>query len=265
MLERFGLTDCTTVKTPLTPNVKLFTLSDEESFEIEEYRSAVGMLNFLSVQTRPDLGYAVSYFARFNSRHNATHWSGVKHFLRYVKRTRSFKLNFGTSKGQNITVEGYADADYAGDVDTRRSTTGFVFFVLGSLVSWKSRRQHCVTLSTTEAEYLAIGDCAKHGLWLCRLLEHIRQLPSINVPINLPLSNDNQGAVFLCNEASVNNRLKHINIRHHFIQELTRGGKVTVSHVSTTDMPADVLTKPVGPVILFKSYEQLCLTDTKST
>lgn len=189
----------------------------------------------------------------------------MKHLLRYVKRTRSFRLSFGTHRAQDQLVEGYADANYAGDVDTRRSTTGFVYFVKGSLVSWKSKRQHSVTLSTTEAEYLAIGDCAKHGLWLCRLLEHILELKPVNVPIKLPLCNDNQGAVFLCNEASVNNRSKHIDIRHHFIRELTREGKITVSHVSTTDMPADALTKPVGHIILFKSYDQLGLSDTKST
>lgn len=261
MLERFGMKDCKGVKTPLPTNVKLFSPSLEDSKEIELYRAAIGMLNFLSVQTRPDISYAVNYLARFNSRHNDSHWSAVKHLLRYVKRTRSYTLQFGTQRGQNCLVEGYADADYAGDVDTRRSTTGFVYFVRGSLVSWKSRRQHSVTLSTTKAEYLAIGDCAKHGLWLCPLLEHICRQPPINVPIKLPLSNDNQGAVFLCNEASVNNRSKHIDIRHHFIRELTRAGKITVSHVSTTDMPADALTKPVGPIILIKSYEQLGLSD----
>lgn len=262
-LERFGLADCNGVKSPLPQNIKLSTPSVDESCEIEPYRAAVGMLNFLSVQTRPDIAFPVSYLARFNSRHNETHWSAVKHLLRYVKHTKSFALTFGSKKATNCLVEGYADADYAGDVDTRRSTTGFVYFVLGSLVSWKSRRQQSVTLSTTEAEYLAIGDCAKHGLWLVRLIEHIFQLSSINVPIRLPLSNDNQGAVFLCNEASVNNKSKHIDIRHHFIRELTREGLITVLHVSTKEMPADTLTKPAGPNILSLSYDQLGLIDLK--
>lgn len=257
ILERFGMTDCNGVKTPLPMNIKLYTPDTQDSVEIEPYRAAVGMLNFLSVQTRPDIAFAVSYLSRFNSRHNDSHWSAVKHLLRYVKRTRSHKLVFGSKRAQNGFVEGYADADYAGDVDTRRSTTGFVFFVRGSLVSWKSRRQQSVTLSTTEAEYLAIGDCSKHGLWICRLLQYLCLVDPINVPIKLPLSNDNQGAVFLCNEASVKNRSKHIDIRHHFIRELVRGGQITVSHVSTTDMPADVLTKAVGPHVLFKSYDQL--------
>lgn len=221
------------------------------------------MLNFLSVQTRPDISFAVGYLSRFNSRHNETHWSAVKHLLRYVKRTMSYKLMFGSHRGRDCLVEGYADADYAGDVDTRRSTTGFVYFVQGSLVSWKSRRQHSVTLSTTEAEYLAIGDCAKHGLWLCRLLGHILQQTAIQVPIKLSLANDNQGAVFLCNEASVNNKSKHIDISHHFIRELTRAGKISVSHVLTKDMPADLLTKPVGPVVLSSSYEQLGIKQIK--
>lgn len=263
ILERFGMTECNGVRTPLPTNVKLFTPEIQDSTEIEPYRAAVGMLNFLSVQTRPDISFAVNYLERFNSRHNESHWSTVKHLMRYIKRTRSISLQFGTHRGSNSVVEGYADADYAGDIDTRRSTTGFVYFVNGSLVSWKSKRQHSVTLSTTEAEYLAIGDCAKHGLWLCRLLEHIHQCNSISVPIKLPLSNDNQGAVFLCNEASVNNRSKHIDIRHHFIRELTREGKITVSHVSTTEMPADGLTKSVGPNILLKSYEQLGLSAAK--
>lgn len=164
-------------------------------------------------------------------------------------------------RGENCMVEGYADGDYAGDIDTRRSTTGFVFFVHGPLVSWNSTRQHSVTLSTTEAKYLAIGDCAKHSLWLFRLLEHLCKQSSIQFPIRLPLPNDNQGAVFLCNEASVNNKSKHIDIRHHFMHELTRAGKMAVSHVSTKDVPADILTEPVGPVILSSSYVQLGIVD----
>lgn len=263
MLERFGMSDCNGVKTPLPQNIRLFTPAAEDAHEIEQYRAAVGMLNYLSVQTRPDIAYAVNFLAQFNSRHNETHWSAVKHLLRYVKRTSSTSLTLGLRKPQDAIVEGYADADYAGDINTRRSTTGFVFFVHGSLVSWKSRRQQSVTLSTTEAEYLAIGDCAKHGLWLCRLLKHLSQLEDIHVPIRLPLSNDNQGGVFLCNEASINNKSKHIDIRHHFIRELTRNGRITISHVSTKEMPADALTKPVGPVTLSSCFDQLGLSTIK--
>lgn len=264
MLERFNLLDCNSVRTPLPQNVHLYTPTDGESEEIEQYRAAVGMLNFLSIQTRPDIAFSVSYLARFNSRHNSSHWTAVKHLLRFVRGTMQRGLDFGTQRGRDVLIKGYADADYAGDVDTRRSTTGFVYFVRGSLVSWKSRRQPSVTLSTTEAEYMAIGDCAKHGLWLSRLLEHIIGDITIDVPIQLPLSNDNQGAVFLCNEASVNNKSKHIAIRHHFIQELVRDGKISVSHVSTKEMPADVLTKTVGPIIMDNCVKQLGLSCSKT-
>lgn len=250
------MTDCNCVNTPLPTNIRLSSPSIEESLEIEQYRAATGMLNFLALQTRPDISFAVSYLSCFNSRHDS-HWRSVKHLLRYVKRTLSYNLTFGTHRVKDCIVEGYADADYAGDVDTRQSTTGFIFFLRGSLVSWKIKRQRSVTLSTTEAEYLAIGDCAKHGLWLSRLLEHIISDSTISVPIQLPLSNDNQGAVFLCNEASVNNKSKHVAIRHHFIRELVHQGKISVSHVSTKEMPADVLTKPVGPIIMDTCVEQL--------
>lgn len=222
------------------------------------------MINFLSVQTRPDIGYTVGYLARFNSRHNNTHWSAVKHLIRYIKSTSHYGITFGGGE-LNKVIDGFADADYAGDTDTRRSTTGFVFYVYGSVVSWKSRRQPSVTLSTTEAEYMAIGDCAKHGIWLCRLLEHLLATTNLSVPIVLPVSNDNQGAVFLCNEASVKNRSKHIDIRHHFIRELIREGKMSVSHVSTKEMPADILTKPVGPLILLSCSEKMRLRTSKSS
>lgn len=258
MLDRFNLSNCNEVKTPLPSNIQLHTPIVDESEEIEEYQAAVGMLNFLSVQTRPDIGFSVGYLARFNSRHNKTHWSAVKHLLRYIKATSHYGITFGGGETDKI-IEGFAEADYAGDSDTRRSTTGFVFFVFGSLVSWRSRRQPSVTLSTTEAEYMAIGDCAKHGLWLCRLLEHFIVGAKISIPIVLPISNDNQGAVFLCNEASVNNRSEHIDIRHDFIRELIREGKLSVSHVSTKEMPADILTKPVGPLILQSCFKRLGL------
>lgn len=113
MLNRFGMSDSNGAKTPLPSNIKLFTPSTEDSTEIEHYQAAVGMLNFLLVQTRPDIGFAVSYLARFNSRHNVTHWAAVKHLLRYVKRTRYFKLSSGTNLAQNHFVEGYANAEYA--------------------------------------------------------------------------------------------------------------------------------------------------------
>lgn len=138
MLERFNLMDCNPVKTALPQNVHLYTPADDESEEIEPYRASVGMLNFLSIQTRPDLAFSVSYLARFNSRHNSSHWNAVKHLLQFVKGTLKLGLDFGTRRGQDVLIEGYANADYAGDVDTRHSTTGFVYFVRGSLVSWKS-------------------------------------------------------------------------------------------------------------------------------
>lgn len=163
MLERFNLSNCNGVKTLLPTNIHLHTPIVEESEEIEEYRAAVGMLNFLAVQTRPDIGYYVGYIARFISRHNNSHWSAVKNLLRYIKSTSHYAITFGGGETHKV-IEGFADADYAGDTDTRRSTTVFVSFVFGSAVSWKSRRQPSVTLTTTEAKYMAIGDCAKHGL-----------------------------------------------------------------------------------------------------
>lgn len=259
MLQHFEMSQCNSVKTPRPQKVQLFCPTEDDSLEIEDYLAAVGMLNFLVIQTRPDILFAVNYLARFNSQHNKSHWLAVKHLPRFVKGTLTTGLTFGNQKAQNKLVKGYADANYDGNVDTRWSTTGFVFYVKGSLVSWKSHQQNSVTLSTPEAEYLAIGDCAKHGLWLCRLLKHLLSLGNLSDPIHLLLLNDNQGVVILGNEASVNNKPKHIKIRHHLIRERVRDKKISVFHVSTKDMPAEILTKPVAAHLLDNCFVQLGL------
>lgn len=116
----FEMSDCNSVKTPLPQNVQLFTPTVEDSVEIETYCTAVGMLNFLAIQTQPDISFSVSYLARFNPCHNKSHWMAAKHLLRFFKGSVKAGLTFGQAKAKNKTVEGYADADYAGDVNTRQ-------------------------------------------------------------------------------------------------------------------------------------------------
>lgn len=131
MLDHFNMSDCNRIKTPLPQNVHLFTPEVEDSVEIETYYAAVGMLNFLAIQTQPDISFSVSYLACFNSCHNKSHWLAVKNLLHFFKGTINTGLTFGEHKAQNRTVEGYANSDYAGDVETRRSITGFIFYVKG--------------------------------------------------------------------------------------------------------------------------------------
>lgn len=149
------------------------------------------------------------------------------------------------------------DADYANDVDTRRSATGYTITVGGSTVCWRSRQQHTVALSTTEAEYMAMGDCVKHLLWFLRLLYVLTMEPVSPTLIHTPLTtvfNDNNGAVFLRKEAAVNSRCKNIGVHHHLIRDLVKDNVILLAMIDTKEMPADYLTKVASSPLLDRCY-----------
>ena len=143
-------------------------MRNSELFDQEVYQSAVGRLLYLSTRTRPDIAFAVSTLAKFTSRPTVAHWTAVKHLLRYIAGTREFGLLFTTSDSSDCT--GFSDSDWAGDQDDRKSTSGYLFRVGNATVSWGSKKQSCVALSTAEAEYMSLTMAAKEGIWLNRLL-----------------------------------------------------------------------------------------------
>jgi hypothetical protein len=132
--------------------------------------------------------------------------------------------------GKRILL-GYADANWGGDMDTRRSTTGYVFNVYGGVVAWKSRRQPTVALSTTEAEYMASADPAKQATWLRLLLNDLQLGPPTDMPI--PIYNDNNGCIALSKNPVHHDKSKHIAMRHHFLREKVEDGSIDSSHVSS--------------------------------
>jgi hypothetical protein len=150
------------------------------------------------------------------------------------------------------TLTAYTDADYDSCAITRRSTTGHGIMWRGCLVSWKSKRQRTVALSTTEAEYMAISDAAKHILWTRRMIAYImqEQVQPTDVITQMDIFNDNNGAVFLSQESAINQRSKHIDIRYHFIRELVKNKKIQTKQIDTKSMPADMLTKNAGKIVI---------------
>ena len=158
VLERFGMADCKPIGTPLDAKAQLVKLSEEEydqhlhEMQGIPYKEVVGSLMYAMVATRPDLAFGVSMVSQFMSKPGPLHWAAVKRILRYLKGTLHFKLCLG---GKDLRLKGYCDADWGGDQDTRRSTTGYVFFVGEGAISWNSKRQPTIALSTTEAEYMA--------------------------------------------------------------------------------------------------------------
>ena len=187
VLERFGMNDAKAVATPIDASSKLTKGEDgEERIDQGIYQSAVGSLLYLSTGTRVDITFAVSYVARFSSDPTKRHWIAVKRILRYLKGTADLGLLY-TSSGEQ-TCFGYSDSDWAGDVEDRRSTSGYIFKFSGAGISWKSKKQISVALSTAEAEYIALSSSVQEVIWLRHLVSE--------------LSNDKLACATMCGSAT---------------------------------------------------------------
>lgn len=164
------------VVTPLVPHFRLScnqspTIAEDKAYiENVPYASAVGSLMYDMVCTRPNISQAVSVVSRFMVNPGKAHWEAVKWILRYLKGTINTSLHFG---GDTCQISGFVDSDYAGDLDRRRSTTGYVFQIHGAPISWRLMLQHIVTLSTTKVEYMAVAEGVKEALWLKGLLDDL--------------------------------------------------------------------------------------------
>jgi hypothetical protein len=242
VLKRFNMENSKPAATPMQAGVRLTKgmspSTEEEIQEMEDipYQSAIGSLMYAMLGTRPDLSYAVGALSQYSSKPGKEHWRAVKWTLRYLKGSIGYRLQYRRNGGP---LQGYSDADWAGNLDDRRSTTGYVFLLGGASISWGSKKQPTVALSTTEAEYMALCQTAKEGIWLERLLGEIGYSPSLPVAI----LSDNQGAIDLTKNSVYHARTKHIDIRHHFLRDVVEAGQVGVSFCGTEEMVADVLTK----------------------
>jgi hypothetical protein len=199
------------------------------------YREAIGSLMYAAVGTRPDIAFAVSTLAQFSQNPGWVHWEAVKKVFRYLLGTKNLVLKYG---GAEKGLIGYVDADGASQ-EHRHAISGYVFLVDGGAVSWSSKKQELVTLSTTEAEYVAATHAAKEGLWLRRLIGEVFE------PLTKPttLYGDNQSAIALTQDGHYHARTKHIDIRYHFIRYVIEAGSIRLIYCPTENMTADALTK----------------------
>uniref|UniRef100_A0AAV1VKM4 Integrase catalytic domain-containing protein n=1 Tax=Peronospora matthiolae TaxID=2874970 RepID=A0AAV1VKM4_9STRA len=170
--EKFGVENCKDVHTPADSNSKLIKMGQEEAFVPKyPYRELVGALMYIATCTRPDIAHAVGEVAKFCELYDKSHWTAAKRILKYLKTTQDLSIVFSDiNKGELI---GFVDANWAGDLDTRRSTTGYVFFLNGSAISWNSKRQPTVATSSTEAEYMSLYSATQEAIWLRGLLKDL--------------------------------------------------------------------------------------------
>ena len=256
VLRTFNMSESKAVTTPLGCQFKLKALTEEESKGESElmsevpYASAVGSLMYAMVGSRPDLAHAVGVVSRFMGNPGRKHWEAVKWIFRYVKGTLDFGLTF--TKNTEFKVVGYTDADYATDLDRRRSVTGYVFQVGGNTVSWRSGLQHIVALSTTESEYMALTEGFKEALWLKRFVSELGFLQD-----EAKVFSDSQSAIHLAKNGGFHERTKHIDTKLYFIRDVNEAGDVTLHKIHTSANPADLLTKAVPGNKLEKGLEFL--------
>jgi len=240
LLERFDMTNSNPVRTPLPASFTPRIATDQEFSDVKhlEYPKLAGSILYLSTITRPDIAYAAGLLARYISKWSMEHFKAAKHLLRYLRGTSDLCLSYDTEAGKRVLL-GYADADWGGCQDTRRSTTGYLFKTFGGITSWRARRQPTVSLSTAEAEYMASADAAKQASWL-RLL-----LADLGYPQSDPttLYNDNMGAILLSQNPVHHDRSKHISLRHHYLREQVGDKSLHLQHIASKDNQADLFTK----------------------
>ena len=238
LLERFGMENAKSVKTPVSCGSQLVKARDSDKPANQTlYQSAVGCLLYLSTRTRPDIAYAVNNVAKYCSNPTEEHWTAVKRILRYVKGTRDLGLLYTNDEPKECV--GYSDADWGGDADDRKSTSGFLFQIGGTAVTWKSKKQNCVALSTAEAEYMALTSAAQEAIWMRELTTELGKEPTKSTVIY----EDNQSAICMARNPQFHGRTKHIGIKYHYIREQVNNKKVELKYCPTEDMIADALTK----------------------
>jgi hypothetical protein len=257
----------------MVPNTRLAKSDSEASPEgIQHYQTLVGKVMYDMISTRPDIAFTVSQLSQYTSNPSPEHENASKHLLRYLHGTTNAGITFqGSGSNPNdVDLIGYTDASYGDNVDSNKSTSRYVFTVAGGAVSWKSKKQSIVALSSMESEYIAMTEATKEAIWLSWIHRDILETlqnkwelvknrsnikweltdpmeqpfedsESVN-PVRI-LRTDSQSAIDLAENPKHHDRSKHIAIRHHFVREAIENGHIELEYVPSSDMVADALTK----------------------
>jgi hypothetical protein len=240
VLERFKMDDCNPMQVPIIPGTKLTRDGEGEKIDSTYYKQMIGSLMYMTA-TRPDLTYVVSLISRFMEAPTELHYQVVRKILRYLKGTLDYGLFYKKKKSERHKLVGFSDSDYAGDVDDRKNTSGYVFLLNGATISLSSKKQTIVTLSTTEAEFIAAASCVCQGIWLRGILEEVKYTQQGLIMLFC----DNSSTIKLSKNPVLHGRSKHIDVRFHFLRDLTKEGKVELVHCRSVEQIADILTKPL--------------------
>jgi Reverse transcriptase (RNA-dependent DNA polymerase) len=254
LLTEVGMLECKPVETPVAINEKLGEFEDQVPTNKERYQRLVGKLIYLS-HTRPDIAYAVTLVSQFMHNPSEDHMNAVIRIIRYLKGSPGKGIQF--RKNGRSDIMGYTDADWAGNIIDRKSTSGYFTFVGGNLVTWRSKKQESVALSSAEAELVAMVKGISELLWLKKLMEEI----GFELNEEMVLLCDNKSAMDMCHNPIQHDRTKHIAINRHYIKDHIEKGNIRLLHVGTKEQLADILTKAVPGPAFNRALDKLGMTD----
>ena len=245
--------DCKPLDTPIAKGDKL-SLNQclKKALEIQEmqkcrYAQVVGSLMYAQVCSRSYIAYIVGVLGRYMSNPGMAHWKAAKRVLRYLQRTKNYMLIY--IKSEKLEIIGYSDSDFAGCIDSRKSTSGYIYLLAGGAISWKSAKQTLIASSTMAAEYIACYEVSNHGNWLKNFAMSLKVVQGIERPLKLYC--DNQSTVMFANNNQSLTKSKHIDIKYLVVKERVQNGQLSIEHIATNSMVADPLTKGV-PVLVFR-------------
>lgn len=234
---------------PISPDAKRVaidadrkkTMADPMNLvEEKTYRRVIGSLMYLFA-TKPDITFAVSLLSRFQSKPHLNHYECAMKILKYIKSTLHLGLLY--KKGTNLTLEGFSDTNFAGDNSDFKSTTGYMYLLGGTAVSWSSKKQESIAQSSAEAEYVAGASAANHGIWMTKILTDLK----LKIPGPIPLMMDSKSAIAMTKNPTFFERSKHIDIKYHVLRSYVQKLKTELGYVSSEDQIADALTKLLYP------------------
>jgi hypothetical protein len=242
IVKRFGQENCKPVTTPLPGGYKPQSFDGEATSEQRsQFQSIIGSLLYLTLGTRPDIAYAVILMSQFMVNPSEEHIQKSLYIIKYVRSTVNAKITYDGRDREGLIA--YADADWAADNISRKSVTGYIVRLAKGPVSWVSRKQKTIALSSTEAEYMSLSDTARQLVWMQSLYNELG-FKVHGIELNI----DNQGAIFLAQNQMQEHRSKHIDIRYHYVRECVEDGRVKLVYIPTNEQAADILTKNLSYV-----------------
>jgi len=247
LMERFRLEEAKPVNLPVNDrNTLIAGQPGEAQADQSLYQEAIGCTTWISKGSRPDITYTVGQLSQHCSEPTVRHWNAILRVMRYLKGTIDYSISYGIGKAEGPKLQGFSDADYAGDIVDRRSTIGHLYLLNRGPITWSSIKQRCVATSTTESEYISLSEASKQGQWIRALLRELQRAQYLGTDLSAPIFSDNQGCIALARDPVAHSRTKHIDVRYHYIRELVAFNKVTVEYIPTEEMVADMLTKPLS-------------------